>query len=342
MTTDPTPPFSPFDEPSRPRLHDPGDLIAAVPHLMGYYPTDAVVINVVVDATIQVTMCSKLPVNAQSQHPIEQLTAMVARYPGAAVAGIVVGDGTPTGDTLPRKELVTQIRTVLAEHGVPSEMFWTAAITAGARWHDYDDPCHTGVVSDPNSSVLAVTAAVQGLHAFDSREDLAALLRPDPQDALARRAALIEQLPERPAGASYRLVLDQVARTVERSEALSDPDIAALAVALSDYMVRDACISTSAGDHARAAEQLWTELTRQCPAPHRAEPAALLAMSAYLRGNGVLASLALDRAQTAFPGHRLSGLLRTALDRSIHSDALLPLVRQATEQAERMVSDQSE
>ncbi|WP_211269327.1 DUF4192 family protein [Saccharothrix syringae] len=75
----------------------------------------------------------------------------------------------------------------------------------------------------------------------------------------------------------------------------------ALAVALSDYTVRDACISTTAGDHAQAAERLWIEPTRQCAAPQRMEPAVLPAIPAHPRRNGVLASPALDRAQTASP-----------------------------------------
>ncbi len=59
-----------------------------------------------------------------------------------------------------------------------------------------------------------------------------------------------------------------------------------------------------------AAEQLWAALARETPAPEAAEPAALLAVSALLRGDGALANVALDRAAEAWPGHLLSRQLR--------------------------------
>jgi hypothetical protein len=46
------------------------------------------------------------------------------------------------------------------------------------------------------------------------------------------------------------------------------------------------------------------------PDPEAAEPAALLALSALLRGDGALANVALDRAETAWPGHGFTAMLR--------------------------------
>ena len=46
--------------------------------------------------------------------------------------------------------------------------------------------------------------------------------------------------------------------------------------------------------------------------PEAAEPAALLAMSALLRGDGALANVALDRAERAWPGHAFAALVRRA------------------------------
>ena len=63
---------------------------------------------------------------------------------------------------------------------------------------------------------------------------------------------------------------------------------------------------------ADGAEHLWAALARETPDPEAAEPAALLAACALLRGDGALAGIALDRAEQAWPGHRLTGLLRAA------------------------------
>ncbi|HWR46990.1 MAG TPA: DUF4192 family protein, partial [Pseudonocardiaceae bacterium] len=82
---------------------------------------------------------------------------------------------------------------------------------------------------------------------------------------------------------------------------------------------------------------------RATPAPERAEPAALLALSAYVRGDGALAGVALDAALHACPQHSLSGLLRAALDaglppellRSIAADAAAALQRPRRRSARR-------
>jgi Domain of unknown function (DUF4192) len=95
---------------------------------------------------------------------------------------------------------------------------------------------------------------------------------------------------------------------------LDDQQVVALAIALSAPAVRDAALLRCLGPWPTAAEQLWAALARETPDPEAAEPAALLAVSALLRGDGALANVALDRAERAWPGHRLTGLLRLAAE----------------------------
>ena len=104
-----------------------------------------------------------------------------------------------------------------------------------------------------------------------------------------------------------------IAAAVAAQPTLSDDDVLRLSGALADHRVRDTCLDFDALPDVAAAERLWTALARATPAPERAEPACLLAFSAYARGDGVLAGIALTEAETADPGHRLSGLLRSAL-----------------------------
>ena len=74
--------------------------------------------------------------------------------------------------------------------------------------------------------------------------------------------------------------------------------------------VRDAALARCAASDVDGAEHLWAALTRETPDPEAAEPAVLLAACALLRGDGALAGIALDRAEQAWPGHRLTRLLR--------------------------------
>jgi hypothetical protein len=64
---------------------------------------------------------------------------------------------------------------------------------------------------------------------------------------------------------------------------------------------------------AAAAEALWTECTRRAPWMLAAAPATLLAVSAWLRGDGAMAAVALDRALGSDEDYQLAHLLRSAL-----------------------------
>src|SRR5262249_60782180 len=86
---------------------------------------------------------------------------------------------------------------------------------------------------------------------------------------------------------------------------------------------------------AAAAERLWLALVRAPPAPERAEPAALLALTAYLRGDGGLASVALEAALLACPHHSLSGLLRAALDGGMPPELLREIAMDAGDAVRR-------
>ena len=63
----------------------------------------------------------------------------------------------------------------------------------------------------------------------------------------------------------------------------------------------------------RSAQALWTECARRAPAPLDAFPAALVAACAWLRGDGAVANIALDRALGSEPGNTLARLLADAL-----------------------------
>jgi hypothetical protein len=83
--------------------------------------------------------------------------------------------------------------------------------------------------------------------------------------------------------------------------------------ALQDPAVRDRALGLALAQDAAAAEALWTECTRRAPDMLAAAPATLLAVSAWLRGDGAMANIALERALEAEPGYRLARLLFPAL-----------------------------
>lgn len=170
---------------------------------------------------------------------------------------------------------------------------------------------------------------------FASREELAGLLVGDEPEVLARRADLLRAAEaDHPMNAELRARRLARLKELHREAAagrveLGDGIITEVASALCDHRVRDACLQWCTGRDAAGAERLWLALVRATPAPHRAEPAALLALVAYLRGDGALAGLALDVALQSCPDHSLSGLLRTALEGGLAPEVLHTVVADA-------------
>ncbi|HEY0637743.1 MAG TPA: DUF4192 domain-containing protein, partial [Pseudonocardiaceae bacterium] len=118
-----------------------------------------------------------------------------------------------------------------------------------------------------------------------------------------------------------------------------DDEVVRLAVALTDPVVRDRSMKLCLGETADAAERLWQALTRLTPAPEVAEPATLAAVSAYLRGDGALAGIALERAEEAWPGHNLSTLLRFVLAQGVPPSRLSEFLADAVRDAELTLAD---
>jgi hypothetical protein len=147
-------------------------------------------------------------------------------------------------------------------------------------------------------------------------------------DELARRTAQLGW--DAVADESWAAVLAAVANADPgRVERLSDRQVARLAWGLRDVDLRDRALALVLGRSAAAAEVVWTELTRRAPAPLDAAPATLLAVCAWVRGDGGLANVALDRALTSEPSYTFAVLLRSALDACLPPAEIRRLVREA-------------
>ena len=90
--------------------------------------------------------------------------------------------------------------------------------------------------------------------------------------------------------------------------------------------VRDRAMGLALGEDAAAAEVLWTECTRRAPVPLDGAPATLLAVSAWLRGDGATANVALERAMAADPDARLPRMLAEGLEACVPPADLRALI----------------
>lgn len=298
------------------------DLIAALPHMLGFHPENSVVLMAVNGNRLGLTMRADLVDERDAAVWVEQLMVPIRHERATGVVVVVVGGRAVHGD-LPHRALVDAVDTALLRAGVHLvHAAWTERIVAGAPWRCYYDPLCGGTVPDPDSSTMAAASVAAGVVTFGSRAELAAVLDADDPAVLTRRAVQLLATAGQPPMSAEVVAerLAQLARLLMVIEAaggivlVDDELVVQVASALRDPRVRDVCYGWCGGDRAKAAEELWLALVRATPAPERAEPATLLALAAYQRGDGALAGVALDAAQAADPDHSLSSMLRVALD----------------------------
>jgi hypothetical protein len=337
------------------RVSSPAELASAVPYLLGFHPRDSLVVVTIQPGSphmIGLTLRTDLPPPGEESALVNDLAVpLLASRPHAVILVVVCDRHSPRDDGPPGRAAVTAARAALGNLGIAvAHAMWVAATEAGARWMCFDDPDCAGVLPDPRETALAAATTAAGMVTFADREELQRLVAPDDDEALQRRAALLDAAVEAAelGGRSdssaatrrgRRLVRDAVRAAGQGRFPTDDRELVALAVALCDPLVRDWCLTMCLADSAHAAEQLWLALTRATPPPEVAEPAALAALAAYLRGDGALAGLALERAHDAWPGHNLSTLLRFALQTAVPPERLEQFIADAEADADLALDD---
>jgi acyl-ACP thioesterase len=111
---------------------------------------------------------------------------------------------------------------------------------------------------------------------------------------------------------------------------LDDDLVARVVWGLRDIAVRDRALELALIAEPSALEELWTECARRAPEPLDAAPATLLAVTAWLRGDGAMANVALERALDSDPAYSLARLLAEALARCLSPSDLRAMIAGAS------------
>jgi hypothetical protein len=328
-------------------LNRPGALIAAIPAVLGFIPEKSLVLVTVDRGEMGAVMRVDLtPRPADTVDRVAEVAA--AARPDAAIAVIVDADGAlcpmcaedfrDLSGTL-ADVLALQDITLIAVHVVDR-------IAAGGRWHCADMCGAQGTVDDPSASPLAMAAVLDGRRLYARREDLQQVIQvTDPARGqrlarrIRRRLKARENAPSKDRDESARRDLESaiaVAARVREGADLPDAELADLACALADIEVRDTLFALAVGDKAAEAETLWAVLSRVLPKPWRVEALVLLAFSAYARGDGPLAGVALEAALRCNRGHRMASMLDTALQSGLRPEQIRDLAVSGYRLADRL------
>ena len=323
------------------RLSAPGEVLAALPSLCGFPPSESLVLLSLRGPRRRVGLTLRADLPAPSDEPaVADLAVGRMRLDGASA--VVVAVYSEHGR---REALVDALRSACEADGIA---VGEALHVAGGRWTSYTctERCcpaaGTPVPTDtPALRLIEAERALTGRAVLGSREDLVRALAP-PALVAARSAqqavgtALREWGEHRSAhglAASRQRTAqlgERLLRDVERGAPVGLADAAALAVALADVRARDA-LAVQMLDRSDALLSLLTQVVQLVPPPEDAPACALLAWTAYGRGNGAVANVALDRALASQPDHALAGLLRASLDGGITPDEVRAVVRGTAE-----------
>lgn len=323
-------------EPPRLSVRSTADLIAAVPYLLGFHPTDSVVVVAMRGRRVIFAARGDLPAPGYpvtTREAAAQITAIVGRQRADAVT--VLGYG-PAARVTPAVDAVA-----VAMDGASLPVFDLLRVTDGRYWSylcDNPECCPAdGTPFDPSTSAVAAEATFAGQVALPDRAALAGrvaavtgaervALSGAAERAAARLVALLEGAPEadllgmrtlRAAGAA---AVDAAADRHRAGRRLTDDEVAWLGLLLTHVPVRDHAWEHIDGEEALLAG--WSDVLRRVEPDLAAAPASLLAFAAWRGGQGGLAAVALDRAFEADPDYSMAVLLDDVLRRGVTPSAL--------------------
>ncbi len=297
------------------RLRSPADVVSAIPYLVGFHPSDSVVV-LACDAA-RGAYAVRLDMTAP-EALLEHVTRLVARQRPEEV--ILAGYGTARRVT----PMVERVRDRLADHGVRLR---EALRVENGRYWSYlcrDKACcpPEGTYVDVTASPIASAAIAGGLVALPNRGELERMLAPAGGESMReataraeRRLAAwaeegVERIPDRMTAEGVPLVRAMIERASAIPDPPADDDVAWLGLLLASMRVRDEAWVRMKEPDLNIHLRLWRHVLTRVTDAYAAAPACLLAFAAWRAGEGALANIALDRALSSDPGYSMARLLQ--------------------------------
>jgi Domain of unknown function (DUF4192) len=331
---------------SRVRVSGPADILAVVPHLLGFHPQLSFVVIGAGGPRRRVEIGFRYdlpdPPGAEAAAEIADHAVAVLTQRGATtMIGIGYGPGrlvTPVADAL--AAMAEQCRLEMRELLRVEEGRYWSYLCANPACCPAD-----GTVFDYPSHPAAAAMTVAGLAAYPDRAAVAATLAPLTgaaawsmdqaiERACVKAQSLVDRAQRKGPGNPLRLAISQGRRAVREaigvyrgSGRITDVDTFAwLAISLVHLAVRDDAWARMVPEHRQAHLALWADIVRRADGPWVPAPASLLAFTAWQAGDGTLANIALDLALAADPGYSMALLLRDILAAGVPpSQARLPM-----------------
>ncbi len=305
-------------------LTSPHDLLAAIPFLIGYHPTDSLVIVSLKDDCVGMAMRVDYP-SPDAVNTPGAYDALIYHLVREGAQGALVVAYVPD-ERNDGEEILSNISSSLAQVEIPTRE--SLLITHG-RWRSVicgDIECcpsDGNELPEISSSRVAVEQVAEGRPMpYTNREEMADSISSLPlssdENFIAQvKSAHIDPESEDPQLAQREgaiAVLDLASRFIAGSlgrDIANDQELAAKVLgSLGDIQVRDFALGSHDETTLELYWTMWRYLLRIAPAGFIAPTASLLAALSYEKGEGALAQRCLDRALGDDPSYSLAALLR--------------------------------
>lgn len=287
----------------------PDDLLAALPHVLGFSAEESVVV---------LPLSSSLPgaridiptTPADRRTVVDTLGSAYARNAGATGGGVLavvcLTADRPAAEAISR-DLADRLNSLGIETPV---RLWAT----DQHWRDLDTG-DSGARSPASANRMAAEAAALGRDApAASREALAESLMGDREPVADlvedARANAVQRAP----GEDHSWAMSRLARFHADGDRLSDPEAARMLVALEAGPTRGALWDDMSRKTSASHVALWSDLTSRAPDEVRTPAASLLAFSHWLQGDGAKAWVALDQIPADAEPTPLANLTAHLLD----------------------------
>lgn len=305
-------------------LTSPHDLLAAIPFLIGYHPTDSLVIVSLKEDCVGMAMRIDYP-NIEAEDTAQAFDALVYHLVREGAEGALVVAYVPDG-RCDGAEILDSISVALTRAEIPIR---ESLLIANGRWRSVlcgDQECcpmQGNELPEISSSRVAVEQVADGRPMpYGNREGMADSIA---SLSLSTDEGFISQVEEfridpeseqlqslQRAGALA--VLDLASRFVAGSlgrDIADDQKLSAHVLgALCEIQVRDFALGSHDEMSIEIYWTMWRYLIRIAPSGFVAPVASLLAALSYEKGEGALAQRCLDRALADDPSYSLAALLR--------------------------------
>ncbi len=291
-------------------IRSPDELIAALPHLLGFKPEESIVF-VPLRSDLPIARVD-LPTTPSDRDLVwSSIGSAFSRHaqPGASVAIVCL-----TADREHADAVSQDFADRLASIGINTHVrLWAD----DSVWCDFDS-AQSGLQTEVARERLAATTVLAGrAQPAISRDSLATSLVGD-------REPVAKLLPEARAEAVLstprvegRWTLGRLQQFHADGVRLTDGDAARFLVAVNSIPIRDTLWNDMNRDTATSHVALWSDLTKRAPDDVRAAPASMLSFASWLSGNGAMAWCALDQVPQDKP-YALADLVAAAVQGGMH------------------------